>query len=93
MGKTLKAIQHEIQHVWNGIYQELSTEERQLPKPAKLELRKYLHDMSSNRIHSFSPIFIKRKIRELQLQYGTGGETMSKDLNEWVDEVGHDFEI
>jgi len=85
MGKTLKAIHSEVQNIWNSIFQELSEEEKCLPKSAKKELRHYLASMSSNKIHSFSHIFIRRKIHELQHEHGISEHKIEKDLNDWHD--------
>lgn len=91
MGKTLKALQEEIQNIWNIIFHDLSEEEKKLTKPAKRELRKYLNGLATNKVHSYSHIFIRRRIRELQEQFGIAEESISQDIREWHDSA--DFQI
>jgi hypothetical protein len=65
MGQTTKAIKDEVKIIFHSVYQGLKDQEKLLTHKEKIELREYLNKISTSKNHSYSYIFIERKIKEI----------------------------
>lgn len=65
MGKTLKALKIEIYNMLKSTLSSLKEEEKKLTKEEKEVLRQFLETFNSATVHSFSNIFIAKKIKEI----------------------------
>lgn len=65
MGDTKKAIKNEIKAIYKNVLAELDEEQKKLTSDEKIELKNYIEGLSEGTSHSFSHIFIKRKIRDI----------------------------
>ena len=65
MGETKKAIKAEIKAIYKNVLSELDESQKRLDDDEKSELREYIEILSDGTCHSFSHIFIKRKIEQL----------------------------
>ena len=63
MGKTKKAIRKELETLYSNMMDTIEREEEELTREEKAELREYVGVLSQGKIHSFSPIFIRKRIR------------------------------
>jgi hypothetical protein len=65
MGKTLKALKTEIYNMLKSTLSSLKEEEKKLTKEEKETLRQFLEQFNNAKVHSFSNIFIAKKIKEI----------------------------
>jgi len=73
MGETRKAIKQEVKAIYKNVLGALDDQQKKLTSSEKLELREYIESLSAGTSHSFSHIFIDRKIRQL-INARSGGE-------------------
>lgn len=65
MGQTKKAIKEELKAAFKKVQEELTEAEKRLTKEEKQELKEYIEALSEGTMHTFSPIFIKKKIKDI----------------------------
>lgn len=73
MGETKKAIKQEIKAIYKNVLNGLDEEQKKLTSSEKNELREYIEELSAGTSHSFSHIFIMRKIQSI-IKSRSGGE-------------------
>lgn len=65
MGQTKKAIKEELKVAFKEVFKDLTDAETKLSSSEKLELREYIEKLSEGSNHTYSRIFIKKKIDEI----------------------------
>lgn len=65
MGQTTKVLKQEVKNIYSSVLNELTENEKMLTSYEKRELRLFIYQLNEASIHSFSHIFIRRKIKEI----------------------------
>lgn len=86
MGQTKKAIKQEIKAIYKNVLAELDEGQKRLDDDEKAELREYIECLSEGSCHSFSHIFIKRKIEEILRREGNRPLDKTGDIDKLIDD-------
>lgn len=86
MGETKKAIKQEIKSIYKNVLDQLDEEQKKLTSNEKNELREYIEKLSDGTSHSYSYIFIEKKIHQILKKRDTSTNEEKTDIEELAED-------